>query len=396
VTSPSDRADIRAGRPLFFYSYWELGYHSPEAERKAIALSEAGYRVVHVTGVGIRNPTLSTAWKAIGRLVEKLRHRSAPRESALHPNLSTASVLVFPPRQFRLMRRINAWWLRRQLLASMEGWSEAIAWIRFPSPELVDALATLHPHKVIYECVDPYDDNPLTQGVFRRMLQQAERDLVERSDLIVVPTEALAERFRSRGPEVRVIPHGVDLDLFAWPPVARSSDGPVTIGFIGTLDFRLDLTVLRHLAGRHPEWRIRLIGQLGDIFDPASLGDLSNVSVEPAIPHERIGEVIAGFSAGIMPYVEWPGYRYTVPVKNLELMAAGKPGVARPSPALEPYAGLVYFATEPDQYRVELERALAEDSDELRQRRRETAEANTWRLRLAEIQQAAEDLAPPA
>jgi teichuronic acid biosynthesis glycosyltransferase TuaH len=384
------------GRQILFYSYWPLGYHNLEAERKAIAMSEAGYQVTYVTGIGMRNPTFSTIPKATGRLIDKVRHRSAPRDSAIHPALAIASVLVLPPRQLRLIRRFNAAWLRRQLRRSVTDWSEAIAWIRFPTPELVDAIVTQRPRKVVYECVDPYDMQPLARGVFRSMLEQAEAELVEVSDLVVVPGDALAERFRSRAREVRVIPHGVELEHFAWPPEVRGDDAPVTIGFIGTLDFRLDIDVLRHVAQRHPEWRVRLIGQLGDIFDPRSLEDLPNVSVEPPVPHERLGELIGCFSVGMMPYSDWPGYRYMVPVKNLEFMAAGRPAVARPNPALNRYADLLYFAETPEEYCVQLERALAEDSAELQRRRRETAEANAWPRRLAEIVQAAEDLAPPA
>lgn len=195
--------------------------------------------------------------------------------------------------------------------------------------------------------------------------------------------------------EVRLIPHGVDVNLFAWPPPEPPADESITIGFVGTLDFRLDLPALRHVAERHPDWRIRLIGPIGDLFDPHSLSDVSNISVEPAVPHERVGEVIAGFSAGIMPYVEWPGYRYTVPVKNLEYMAAGKPAVVRPSPALRPYADLVYFAKTPEEYSAQLERALREDSAELAERRRAVAEANTWERRLGEIEATAKRLASP-
>jgi glycosyltransferase involved in cell wall biosynthesis len=383
------------GRPLLFYS-WALGFYTPEAERKAIALSEAGYDVVHVAGIGIRNPGLSNARKALRTLGEKLRHRSGTRETGIHPNLATASVFVLPPRQLAPMRRFNGAWLGRQLRDSIDGWDEALAWIRFPTPELVDALTRSRPARVVYECVDAYDELPLTRGKLVGLLRDAERALVAEADLVVVSSEALGERMRSLGAaEVRVIPHGVDVGLFAWPPQKPPEDGPTTIGFVGTLDFRLDIPALRHVAERHPDWRIRLIGPIGDIFDPRRLSDLPNISVEPPVPHERVGEVIAGFNAGIMPYVEWPGYRYTVPVKNLEYMAAGKPAVVRPSPALRPNADLVYFAKTPQEYSAQLERGLREDSAALAERRRAVAEANTWERRLGEIQAVAKRLATP-
>jgi len=381
-----------AGRPLLFYAqWWPLGrFHNPEAERKVRAFAAAGYAVTYVPGIGIRNPGPSSAAKAVdvvGAKLASVRRGREQQPQPFEPGVSSGAVFALPPRQLGPIRRLNASWMRRQLQGMVEEWDRALAWIRYPTPEVVAALRHLRPAGIVYECVDPYPDSPGMLGAWRDRLLAAERELLTQAQVAVTPTEALADRLRSAGAaDVRVVPHGVELELFAWPPAPSSSRAP-TIGFVGTLDVRLDVEVLREVARAHPNWRIRLIGPVTEGFDPRALADLANVSVEPPVGHERVGATIAEFDAGLMPYMESRRFRYadTYPIKNLEFLAAGKPAVATPNRALEPFSELLYFAESPREFRAQLERALAEDSPELARRRRALAEQNAWGRRLDEI-----------
>jgi len=67
--------------PVLFYSAWPLGYHNVEAERKARAIAAAGHEVFYVTGIGTRNPRLRRPRKLIDRVVRKLHHRPASRQT---------------------------------------------------------------------------------------------------------------------------------------------------------------------------------------------------------------------------------------------------------------------------------------------------------------------------
>jgi glycosyltransferase involved in cell wall biosynthesis len=366
--------------PLLFYSAWPLGFHNPEGERKALGFAEAGFDVTYVAGIGIRNPRMASAGKAIDRAKRKL---APSRGRTAVPTLRVAGLAVLPPRQLRPMRRINAAWVEQQLSRAIPGLGQGVAWIRWPTPELVDALARLQPAVVVYECVDAYHHTPGITGAWAERFSEAEAALVELADAVVVPGEALASRFRQRGVEVHVVPHGVQ--PFPWREPRSTPAGAATIGFVGTLDYRIDVPVLRAVASHHPDWRIRMIGPVSEGFDPSAFADLPNVSIEPPVPHEQLGSVLATFDAGIMPYAAQPVFSYMSPVKTLELMAAGKPAVARPSAALVEHAHLFYFADTPHQFVAQLERALVEDSAERARARRAVAERNTWDERMAEL-----------
>ena len=59
--------------------------------------------------------------------------------------------------------------------------------------------------------------------------------------------------------------------------------------------------------------------------------------------------------------------------------------MARPIPALEPYADLLYLASDFDGLLAGLDRALQEDSAELAARRRARAEERSWDRRMDEL-----------
>lgn len=369
-------------RPLLFYSAWPLGYHNLEAERKANAFARGGYDVIYVAGVGIRNPRPSSAAKLRDRVLRKLQPAETA-STAPADGVRSAAVLVAPPRQVEIVRRANTAWMERQLRAMVPDWSDAVAWIRWPTPELVGALARVKPATVVYECVDAYHISPGITGPWIGVFETAERALVAQADLCVTPSEPLADRLRAWGAEVNVVPHGVDLDPWSGPQLP--TPGPTTVGFVGTLDYKLEDWMLRGIAQNLPDWRMRLIGPVQEGFDPQKLADLPNVSIEPPIPATEVAATIASFDVGVMPYFDHPAYTASCPLKNLEYMGMGKAAVARWAPALEPYRDLLYFASTPEEFAAELRRAVAEDTPERQRERRAVAERNTWQRRLDEL-----------
>jgi glycosyltransferase involved in cell wall biosynthesis len=368
------------GRPsVFFYSDFPLRSHNVEAERKARAFARAGYDVVYVVAIGIKNPSIERAGKTATIVLRKLRSLTGSNSDL---ELRAAGLAVLPPRQAPAVRRFNATWVARQLDRAVADWRLAAAWVRWPTPEVVDALVRLKPAAVVYECVDAHwlvPGGPL--GPWAAIYERAERELVRLANVVVAVSEPIADRFRRWGAEVRLLPHGVE--LLPWSETL-AQEGPPTIGFVGTLDVRLDLQVIRRIAERHPEWRVRLIGPVRREFDVSALADLTNVTVEQPIPYDRLPETLGSFAAGVLPYFDHPHYLHSNAVKNLELLAAGRPAVARPCPALEPFSDVLYFARTPEEFVDALERALEDDTVERRRARRAAAEANSWDLRLGE------------
>ena len=366
-----------AGRPLLFYSAWPLGYHNIEAERKAVRLAEEGYDVVYVTGAGTRNPRVSRLPKLIDRVRRKLtegRGGAAPVGEG-DRRLRATTVALVPPRQLGPVQALNERWLERQLRAAIPAWEDAVAWVRWPTQELVPVLGRLRPALVVYESVDANHISPGMDRRWKPIYERAERALVDLADLVVVPGEVLADRYRPWGTPVEVLRHGVDLG--AWREERGPRSGP-TLGFVGSLDYRLEVPTIRAIAEKRPGWNVRLVGPVQEGFDPRELDGLGNVSVEPAVGPGDVPALNAGFDIGLLAYFDHPHYRHGIPMKALELLGAGTPVVGRWSPALGELAPLVRFAATADEYVAQIEAVLAEDSPEQARARRSEAERHSW------------------
>lgn len=371
---------------LLFYGGFPLGYHNREAERKALAFATAGYDVVYMSGIGVRDPRLRTLPKAGRALLQGVGRRDENPQRGAKPGLPLrqAGLLVLPPRRLRPLRRFNERWVEHQLRGLLADPERAIVWIRSPTPELVEALSRSPPAVIVYECVDAVDHSPsMANTPWFEIFRSAERRLADLADVVVATSPPLADRFRQFGAEVRLVPHGVD--LFPWRLRQDRTTGPIVLGFVGSLDFRIDTPMLCALATSRPDWQIRLFGVVGPGFNPKPLAELPNLTIGPRVEYERLGEVLGSFDLGLLPYLDTPHYRAMNPLKNLELLAAGRPAIARPAPALDAFAEVLYFARTTEEFIAQCDRALAEDSVARAHARRAIAERHTWDNRLAEL-----------
>ena len=336
----------------------------------------------------MRDPRIATLGKAGALAAIAARRRQRRDDSAPGPAadgaLRPAASLVVSPRRPRLMRELNARWLRRQLEGAPATCASASCWTRYPSPEMVRALELRRPRAVVYECADAMDLTPGTAGAWQNVFRRAERRLAALADAIVVPSIHLAERFRALGKEADPARTASTwaLPVLAW--CRRRTEHP-QIGFVGTLDYKLDLGLIRHVAAARPHWRLRLSARLDEDSTPPRSAASANVSVEPPIPFADVGARIAELDACLMPYADTALYRSMAPIKNLEIMAVGRPAAARPNPALEAHADLLYLANDAGGLLAGLDRALAEDSPELAARRRARAEEGSWERRMDEL-----------
>lgn len=377
-------------RPVLFYAQWALGYHNREAELKATAIAQAGHRVVYVVGIGIRNPGPRQAAKLIDRIGRKLDRGGG---TAIMPSaLEQAGLAVMPPRQLAPVRRLNEAWVARQLERAVGPLGDALAWVRWPTPELVGALRSSPPRGVVYECVDAYHLTPGITGRWRAIFAAAETALVRMADRVVVPGPSLARRFKAMGARVEIVPHGVSLERFpSWAPRARRT--PATIGFVGTLDYRIDMQLVRAVALARPAWQLRFAGPVQEGFDPSALADLANVTVEPPVPYDQVGKWLAELDAGFMPYRRDELYTYLNPLKALEFLAAGKPAVAPRTAALEHLAGPLAFAGGPEEFVAELETAIAVTDEARATELRAIAERSSWQRSLSQVRTIVQNLA---
>lgn len=255
------------------------------------------------------------------------------------------------------------------------------------SPELWPWVApSLGQRTLVYDCMD--DALAFDQDANVRALKSRwERQLLERSDVVVCSSDELAARVVGRGAaraRTVTVPNGWDEQAF---PVAASSalprDGPIELVYFGTIARWLDVGALRTLATQCPDVSIRLIGPA----DSLEACDVTGIRIEPPVEHRRLAHIASSAHALLLPFRVDELTRAVDPVKLYEYVALGKPIVSSYWPALDRFAGFVTFYRDAE-HLVELVRTRAVGRPPEADRRAAFLVPQSWRARGAALHEA--------
>lgn len=361
---------------LLFYSDFPFGFHNTEAEEKMSRFAVRGWRVRYVEQLGIRNPRPRHALRVLRRV--KGPAREAP--------FDVVSPKLLPPRRAPGVGRVNRRWLARQLRKHVADPSEAVLWIRFPTPEIIP-LAVKSPWRaVVYEAVDDHASAPGMTDRLREHFLAAEERLLARSDVVFAWSEPIRAALAVRHPNVHLATAAVDVEELE--PVASVPGRERTAVFTGELGFRFDEQLAADVAGRLPDWTFLLAGPAGAEAEEA-LVDHRNVVLTGRYDHHELPRLLARARVALVPYRQNEFTDTLVPVKLVEYLAAGRPVVSTPMRAAEGFADVVTFADTPAAF-AEAVRYAADDSEEARRARVERVRSYSWEQRIDEMEAAIE------
>jgi glycosyltransferase involved in cell wall biosynthesis len=348
-------------------------------------------RVLFVESLGLRRPQL--ARRDLTRIVRRLRRGLAPPRTI--DGLHVLSPLVLPFHRYRVVRALNGRLLPalvRRATRRLGFGASPILWAYVPQAEvLIDALA---PELVIYHCVD---DMAAQAGIDAAAFRAAEERFAARADLVLASAPALESRLRTLSSNVLYAPNVADTALFATALAPGPLDSALAvlpaprIVFTGAIvATKLDFDLLIALARARRAWSFALVGPVGP-GDPRT--DVSELAGEPNIhllgarAYSELPDVLRAADAGLIPYARNELTESIFPMKVYEYLAAGRPVVSTPLPALE---GLAEVATAPDAPGIAglLDDALAHDDEERRTERSRVAASHSWERRLQQIEAA--------
>jgi glycosyltransferase involved in cell wall biosynthesis len=348
-------------------------------------------RVLFIESLGLRQPQF--ARRDLARIVRRLRRGLAPPRAV--DGLHVLSPLVLPFHRYRMVRALNGHLLPtlvRRATRRLGFGASPILWAYVPQAEaLIDALA---PALVIYHCVD---DMAAQAGIDAAGFRAAEQRFAARAELVLASAPALASRMRTLSSNVLYAPNVADTELFATALAPGPLDPALAalptprIVFTGAIvQTKLDFDLLIALARARRDWSFALVGPVGP-GDPRT--DVSGLAGEPNIhllgprTYSELPNVLRAADAGLIPYARNQLTESIFPMKVYEYLAAGRPVVSTPLPALQ---DLAQVASAPDAEGIAglLDEALAGDDEERRAERSHMAASHSWERRLQEIEAA--------
>ena len=232
-----------------------------------------------------------------------------------------------------------------------------------------------------------------------------EEKLVARADLVLASSEAMSRLLPGDGPQkARIFPNAVDA-----PAYLQASNEPCPadlqaiphprIGFTGSINLKVDLSLIARLANEKPDWHWVLVGapatklaslrpdSCNYVEGLAACKNLKNVHLLGPKPIWHVALYMAHMDVNTLCYRHEPGRWWTAiyPLKLHEYLAVGQPVVATDLETIQPFSSVLAIARSPQEWLEAITMALQSGGVGTRQERQAVALANTWECRIDQL-----------
>jgi hypothetical protein len=304
-------------------------------------------RVLWVEPYPVRLPR----WSDLSRL-------TAPATTAEIPAwLDVCSPRALPIEPFEAGRALNRRWFWAAALDRLDAFAKrdtaSVLAIGKPSDLALCALQRKPELPSVYDAMD--DFAAFHSGAARVVCAAIERQIVERVTHRTTSSSLLAERMRGRGLTVHLVANGLAAARMPEPLPASERQG---FGYIGTIASWFDWHWVCELAADWPDRAIEIIGPV-HAKPPSALP--ANMTLSPAVSHERAMEHMRRFAIGLIPFRRNELTASVDPVKYYEYRALGIPVVSTPFGEMNTRRGdaRVLLAERPGQAREPIAALLA-------------------------------------
>jgi glycosyltransferase involved in cell wall biosynthesis len=324
------------------------------------------------------------------------RFRQGPR--AVAPRLHVGTLPILLP-MFQMSHAINA--VNQRLIGMVLrswikrlGFEKPLLWIYTPSSAaIVDEIPNA---AAVYECVDEFR---AARGLVRSsVIGSMEDALMRKVQLTVVTQENLLSHRAAVCANTVCIPNGADVVHFqrAAGPIPVPADVAAIprprLGFLGYIHYWIDLSLIRFLAERRPDWSFVLIGPANALARTRELKQFSNIHWLGHRAHSEVPAYLAAMDCCLNPYVAGMLAEHVSPLKLYEYLAAGKPVVSTEMPEARKFEGLVHLADSYEGFLSACEKVLASlpETESTIRARFEVARQHSWEKRFQMLQETVE------
>jgi glycosyltransferase involved in cell wall biosynthesis len=318
------------------------------------------------------------------------------------PNGATVNILT-PPVAFSVnflpegwiyqaMIKFNGWLLRltaSRALRQLNMNDRLINFVAFNQAMGVTTGRKFNEYSLIYHC---YDEIHGAHFWLRKHGIALENHLLKMVDGTIVTSQGLYNSKKDLCKVCYVVKNAVNIDLFSLGYEADVHTQKV-VGYIGSVDERLDYPLLVHLLESMPDTQFVFVGRITtDFGEEAVLRKYPNAILTGAKTPDELPGLLKTFSAGIIPFVKSDFTKGIYPMKINEYLAAGLPVISTDFSNLDDFIGTIQIALNKEIFLKDLQQELATDSTEKKRSRFKIAQQNTWTIRAGELMAAIEQI----
>lgn len=235
-------------------------------------------------------------------------------------------------------------------------------------PEFAGALDRARYDICSYHIADEYSFSDR-----ERPIDEVERRLIERANQVFVRSPALMAKKGNINVNTTFVPNGVDYSMFSTRREEPRDLKPVPrprIGYVGIIKRQLDFDLVSRLAHRHGDWSFVFVGPYGVLAEDEhlvrELGKMPNVFFLGPRDVTELPAYVQNVDVGILCYDTNDYTKYIYPLKLHEYLAAGRPVVSVPIPAVVDFAHVVSLARTVEEWSAALTAQLAPSASSAR------------------------------
>ena len=277
----------------------------------------------------------------------------------------------------RLGMRPVARAIRRFWQSQPAGWRRGLV---MSYPHYLYLLSQLRPDVSVYYNIDDYT---LYWPASARQIRALERATVLAADVTVCVSRLRADELIAAVPEaagrIHHVPHGAPTPFLAGKPLTRPAEAPSELahlprpylGYVGSLEDRVDWQLLDKLSTEFPEASIVVVGRVRDaVAEPwwdACSRFLSRTNVHAVgwRPQDEIARYYQAFDVCLIPYrVDHPFNRACNPTKIMDAMGSGRPIVATALPECRLHAERFHVVENDEEFASAVRDILGRHSDD--------------------------------
>lgn len=287
---------------------------------------------------------------------------------------------ISSPRFYSIIQKLNLKLLKCRVNRAMRklGINSPVVINAFNPHFGFESVKVFSPALTVYYCYDNIDAANWASKHGSRL----EKEFIENAEALIFTSDELAKGKASGKANTHVINNGVDLTIFDRESVnddALSEDEKIIIGYVGSVDDRIDYDLISAMATQRPGWNFHFIGRITGNFH-MKLASLPNVTFFGPMPYSDLPGIIKGFTVGIIPFVKNEFTRNIYPMKANEYLAMGIPVVATDFADLFDLSRVVK-SVDAGKFLQTIENEIANNSIQQVSERKAVARSNSWKAK---------------
>jgi teichuronic acid biosynthesis glycosyltransferase TuaH len=271
-----------------------------------------------------------------------------------------------------IARSIREWWNLQP-----RAWRRGLV---MSYPHYLHLYDQLRPDVSVYYNIDDY---ALYWPRVADQVRELERAMVCATDVTICVSRLRADELKSLVPEaaarIHHVPHGAPTSFLAQQPLARPAKGPADLerlprpylGYIGSLEDRVDWELMNRLSTTFPDASIVVVGQVRNPVDKPWWNECSKFMSRPNVHalgwrgQDALAAYYQAFDVTLIPYrMDHPFNLACNPTKIMDSMGSGRPIVATALPECRLHTELFDVAENADEFIGAVRRILVHQSDD--------------------------------